>query len=156
MDVRLTQIDGKLPNLALMKLSHWHKERGDSVHFTRHVKKDMFEPDYDIVYGSTIFSFSKEHTERFIDNFPNAMLGGTGTWAKALLDTGITADIGRTIESEVIGGEYEHYDYSIYPDYKWSIGFSARGCRLRCGFCVVPQKEGKPRSINSIYDILIS
>jgi hypothetical protein len=31
MRVRITQLDGKLPNLALMKLSSWHKERGDEV-----------------------------------------------------------------------------------------------------------------------------
>lgn len=152
-NIRLTQIDGKLPNLALMKLSHWHKAQGDNVYFTRRVSRDLFEPEYDVVYGSTIFSFSQAHTERFIQNFPGAIIGGTGTWAKALIDTGISNDIGRTVESEIIGGEYEHYDYSIYPEYLWSIGFTARGCRLRCGFCVVPQKEGKPRSVNSIYDI---
>lgn len=153
MNIRLTQIDGKLPNLALMKLSHWHKERGDSVYFTRHITKDMFESEYDIVYGSAIFTFSQKHIDRFMVNFPNAILGGTGTWNKNLPETSFMADIGKTVESEIIGGEYEHYDYSIYPDYQWSIGFSARGCRLRCGFCVVPQKEGKPRSVNSIYDI---
>lgn len=115
----------------------------------------MFEPEYDIVYGSTIFSFSEQHTRRFKQNFPTAIIGGTGTWAKAFVDsaTPIADDIGRTIEGVVIGHEYENYDYSIYPNYQWSIGFTARGCRLRCGFCVVPQKEGKPRSINSIYDI---
>ena len=32
--VRITQLDGKLPNLALMKLSHWHKSKGDEVYFT--------------------------------------------------------------------------------------------------------------------------
>lgn len=152
-NIRLTQIDGKLPNLALMKLSHWHKAQGDNVYLTRHIERDMFEPDYDIVYGSTIFSFSEKHTERFVKNWPEAILGGTGTWAKALLDSGISKDIGRTVESEVIGRGYEFYDYSIYPEYQWSIGFSARGCRLRCGFCVVPQKEGRPRPTNTIYDI---
>ena len=35
--IRLTQIDRKIPNLALMKLAHYHKQRGDEVHFTKHV-----------------------------------------------------------------------------------------------------------------------
>ena len=34
-----------------------------------------------------------------------------------------------------------------------SLGFTQRGCRLKCKFCVVPTKEGKPRSINTIWDI---
>ena len=49
--------------------------------------------------------------------------------------------------------EREAYDYSIYPEFTGSIGFTARGCRLRCGFCVVPRKEGKPRPINTIANI---
>ena len=53
----------------------------------------------------------------------------------------------------MIGDEYEHYDYSIYPAFPYSLGFTQRGCRLSCGFCVVPKKEGKPRSVNTIADI---
>lgn len=45
MRIRITQIDGKLPNLALMQLSSWHKARGDEVTFTREARRDMFEPD---------------------------------------------------------------------------------------------------------------
>lgn len=44
MRVRLTQIDGKLPNLALMKLAHYHRARGDDVHFSKSVDRDMLEP----------------------------------------------------------------------------------------------------------------
>jgi hypothetical protein len=43
MRVRLTQIDGKLPNLALMKLAHWHKHRGDYVWFTRRIDRHKLE-----------------------------------------------------------------------------------------------------------------
>ena len=46
--------------------------------------------------------------------------------------------------------ETEAIDYSIYPKFSASIGFTQRGCRLRCGFCVVPWKEGKPRTVNTI------
>ncbi len=34
-EVRLTHIDGKLPNLALMKLAHFHRAAGDNIHFTK-------------------------------------------------------------------------------------------------------------------------
>jgi hypothetical protein len=141
MKIRLTQIDGALPNLALMKLSHWHKSQGHSVHLTRHILPDLFEGSYDRVYGSAIFAFSKDRIEMFRREWPKALLGGTGTgnW--------------QTVE-ELIGAEsYEHYDYSGYPDFPASIGFTQRGCRLSCKFCVVPKKEGKPKSVNTITDI---
>jgi len=141
--VRLTQLDGKLPNLALMKLSHWHKSRGDQVFFKKSIEHDMFEPKYDYVYGSAIFIETAKKIKMFAHNFPNAVIGGTGY------------DMGLKVES-IIGCneyEYENYDYSIYPDFQHSIGFTQRGCRLKCSFCVVPKKEGKNTVVNSIYDI---
>lgn len=140
--VRLTQIDGKFPNLALMKLSHWHKKNGDKVFFENSIAKGMFEPNYDIVYGSAIFSTSNKKIELFRQNFPNSIVGGTGT-----------EDNSTTVESVLNLSEYEYYDYDIYPDFDASIGFSQRGCRLRCKFCVVPKKEGKNANSNTIYNI---
>lgn len=144
MRIRLTQLDGKLPNLALMKLSHWHKEKGDEVFFERGITKEIFEPEYDIVYGSAIFSSSEKKIAQFKNNFPRAIVGGTGT---GLMDYKVEAVIG------VGDYEYEKYDYSIYPNFTHSIGFTQRGCRLRCSFCVVPRKEGKNIVVNSIYNI---
>ena len=140
MRVRITQIDGSLPNLAVMKLSDWHSKRGDDVLVTRRIEPDLFDPPFDRVYGSSIFAFSKTRLERFRTAWPEAIIGGTGTESPV------------TVE-ELIGKEWEHYDYQGYDKFKDSIGFTQRGCRLKCKFCVVPMKEGKPRSVNSIYDI---
>jgi hypothetical protein len=139
MRVRITQLDGKLPNLALMKLSSWHKSRGDEVTFTRDARRDMFEPDYDRVYGSTIFAFSAPKIARFLADWPNAILGGTGS--------------GSTQTVDAITGEHEGLDYSLYPTFEPSIGFSQRGCRLSCKFCLVPGHEGKNRSVRTIAQI---
>ena len=141
MEIRLTHIDGKLPNLALMKLAHWHKTRGDNVTLVRTPSPSMFEPQYDVVYGSSIFGWSAPVVQRLKEGYPDAEVGGTGT-----------GDY-RTVEQIIGQDEYEHYDYSIYPDYSFSLGFTQRGCRLNCGFCVVPKKEGRPRSVNTIDDI---
>jgi hypothetical protein len=149
--VRLTQIDGVLPNLALMKLSHWHKAQGHEVVFKRsvekadegHLSRDFFEPEYDVVYGSAIFKFSQVRLLKFMRQFPGAIVGGTGT----------PKPLDFSVEGAVIGREYEHYDYSLYPDVDYSIGFTQRGCRLKCGFCVVSAKEGKPRGVNTISQI---
>ena len=139
MKVRLCQLDGKLPNLALMKLAHWHRAQGDPVHFARSIYPQLGEPNYDRVYGSAIFKFSTSAVAAFKREWPSGILGGTGT------------DSTATVEE--ITGEYEYYDYSDYPNFSASIGFTQRGCRLSCKFCVVPKKEGKPRSVNTIAQI---
>jgi hypothetical protein len=101
----------------------------------------MGELPYDRVYGSQVFSWSKKIADAFVGQWPNVILRGTGTGNL------------ETVEQVLGIPEYEHYDYSVYPDYQFSIGFTQRGCRLNCGFCVVPKKEGKPRSVNTIADI---
>lgn len=137
--VRITQIDGKLPNLALMRIAAYHRAQGDEIHFTRSVRRDLLEPDYSHVYGSAIFKFSADRIERFLVGFPGAIIGGTGTTSTATAEQFVKSDCGL--------------DYSIYPDFTASIGFTQRGCRLACKFCVVPNKEGKPRSEATVASI---
>lgn len=138
MNVRITQIDGKLPNLALMRISAHHRRLDDEIYFTRDVERGLFESEYDAVYGSCIFRFSEHRLSRFLMAFPQAIVGGTGTFSSKQVED-ITDDM--------------QLDYSLYPDFQASIGFTQRGCRLSCKFCVVPQKEGKNRSVQAIADI---
>ena len=142
MRVRLTQIDGKLPNLALMKLAHHHRAQGDDLYFTKDVERGLLETDYARVYGSALFSFSADRVAAFLAAFPDAIVGGTHNLAD-----------NTTVEQFLGVEDNELYDYSIYPHFRGSIGFTQRGCRLKCGFCVVPKKEGKPRSVNTIASI---
>ena len=129
-NIKLVQIDGKLPNLALMKLSAFFKNQGHNVFFTRSVNPTLFEPKFDMVMASSIFQFSKDRIEKLLLNYPNAVVGGTGTSNWKL-----------KIEDYI--GESTELDYSFYPNYEFSLGFTQRGCRLKCKFCVVPTKEGK-------------
>lgn len=79
MRIKLIQIDGALPNLALMKLAHWHRARGDEVLVTRRIEPDLFEGPFDRVYASAIFRFSADRIVRFQRCYPQGILGGTGT-----------------------------------------------------------------------------
>jgi len=137
--VRITQLDGKLPNLALMRLAAFHRARGDDIHFTRTPYRHLDEPAYSHVYASAIFKFSATRVERMRLEFPEAIIGGTGSGSAATV--------------EPIVGESAALDYSLYSDFAGSIGFTQRGCRLSCKFCVVPAKEGKPRHENTIAGI---
>lgn len=71
--------------------------------------------------------------------YPDAIVGGTG-W-----------NLQTTLES--VGIITKEQDYSLYPTFQQSIGFTQRGCRLNCSFCVVPQKEGKVRAEQTIWEI---
>lgn len=144
-NVRITALDGKLPNLAVMRLSAYHKSLGHNVYFSKSPERDLSEPAYDRVYGSAIFSLTKPNVDTFRAHFPDAILGGTGTGSTI------------TLEEAAPGiANFTTLDYSIYPDFPWSIGMSMRGCRnnaKRCPFCVVPFKEGRAREETSIADI---
>lgn len=124
-----------------MKLAHWHKSAGDSVDLRRRIDPELGEKPYDRVYGSAIFKFSHERLARFQQQYPDAIIGGTGT------------QLAHTVEQHLGVGEYEMHDYGGYPDFLDSIGFTQRGCRLKCKFCVVPLKEGKNRSTNPVASI---
>ncbi|MCK5713380.1 MAG: hypothetical protein KAI25_11730, partial [Hyphomicrobiaceae bacterium] len=131
MKIELFQLDGKLPNLALMRLAHYHREQGDEVELRRvrsveDVQLGLFDHP-DRVYASGIFQQSRPLAEALRRTYPEAIIGGTGV------------NLGATLEE--LGIHSLAQDYSIYPEYRASIGFSQRGCRLRCPFCVVPRKE---------------
>lgn len=139
----LLQLDGKLPNLALMRLASHHRDRGDEVTLRRTGQPDRTFDDLDcppdVVYASAIFTKTQPVVERLMNAFPNAIVGGTGVnVSRRLEDFGVTT---------------KRPDYSIYPKFRQSIGFTQRGCRLKCGFCVVPKKEGAISEEQSVWDL---
>ena len=144
MMVLLLHLDGKLPNLALMRLAAHHRAQGDHVELRRvdnptRIGPRFGDPEWDRVYGSLIFERTRPHAELVRRVYPHAILGGTG-W-----------DVASNLEAH--GITTETLDYSDYPRWRQSIGFSQRGCRLRCAFCVVPRKEGAVRETQTIHDI---
>lgn len=161
MRVLLCQVDGSLPNIALMRISRHHKDRGDEVEL-RHgaaFEVGLFDSEPDKVYGSVIFRKSIPLAERLKHRFPNAILGGTGIdpARKGELVPLSSVIAPKVTSAEAIGitsGEGNaDFDYSFYPQYTASIGFTQRGCRLACSFCVVGDKEGPMREVQDIYSV---
>jgi pyruvate-formate lyase-activating enzyme len=139
--VRIVQLDGELPNLALMKLSAYHQERGDRIIFTRNARRAWVEPTYDRVYASTIFTRSRPLVDRLLADFPQAIVGGTGLYDDDRFQWK------RTVEDVLGIPELTRHDYSIVPStFTASVGMSMTGCRFACGFCRVPEKEGRARA----------
>jgi len=145
--IHLLQIDGKIPNIALMRLAAHYRSRGEEVKYHRadsleSVKRWWFG-DTDKIYASVIFSRSMPVIKELLDGRPDAIVGGTGSDAPPLQISSLEAHGVTTLEQ----------DYSIYPKYDKSIGFTQRGCRLQCSFCVVPQKEGRVRGEHTVSEI---
>ncbi|MCA1833018.1 MAG: hypothetical protein ABR520_11150 [Mycobacteriales bacterium] len=154
MNVLLWHLDGKLPNLALMRIAAHHRERGDRVELRRvsngaaldvkawrEIEPRFGDPAWDRVYASAIFERTRPLVERFAKLYPTAELGGTGTWSlgRTLADVGVPVD--------------GPLDYSSYPDFTASMGFTMRGCRFKCSHCVVPRKEGRARAHGTVAEI---
>lgn len=116
------------PNLALMKISAWHKAQGNTV--------EWWTPmlPFDRVYSSKVFTFTPECA--YLP--PDTIKGGTGY--------GIYTELPPEIDAAFP-------DYSIYPDCKHAIGFLTRGCIRQCPWCVVPRKEGMIRPYRTWQEI---
>jgi len=141
--VLLLQLDGKIPNIALMRISAHCKRFGHEVALRVAGNFAAIEPELweqpDRVAASAIFSRSLPLAKRVKEIYPIAMIGGTGV------------DLTTTVEDFGVFGMEQ--DYSVYPNFRQSIGFTQRGCRLKCEFCVVPRKEGKVRPERTIAEI---
>lgn len=116
------------PNLALMKLSAWHKSIGDTV--------EWWNPllTYDRVYSSKVFTFTPEC--QYLP--PDTIKGGTGY--------GIMDELPEAVDTMFP-------DYSIYPKCDHAIGFLTRGCIRKCPWCIVPKKEGQIKPYRSWREI---
>ena len=79
MKVLLAQLDGKLPNLALMRISAHHRQRGDAceVRFGAQFERALWD-DFGTVYGSAIFVKTLPLAKRLRVVYPQAIIGGTG------------------------------------------------------------------------------
>lgn len=128
-----TRKNHSFPNLAIMKLSSWHKKQG---HIVKLISFDYINPNtifnepFDKVYISKVFSDTD--TPTFIDNLDFVEKGGSGFYY----------DLAKSLPHEI---EHSFPDYDIYKDipscdssyYKdYSIGFLTRGCIRKCSFCI--------------------
>ena len=138
MKIGLLDVDShNFPNLAMMKISAWHKAKGDTVEWWFPLEC------YDIVYVSKVFGDEYSTMDTTIIRADKIIYGGTG-FAMSVVD-------GKEVYEKANDGELppeiEHSfpDYALFPDLTkdTAFGFLTRGCPNNCGFCCVTQKEGK-------------
>lgn len=132
MKIGLIDVDGHsgFPNLALMRISAYHKSQGDSVEWW-----DGFH-HYNRVYMSKVFTFTPDINT--VIDADEIIMGGTGYRNY------------RNLPPEI---ETTRPDYTIYPHFNKAIGFLTRGCIRNCPWCIVPKKEGHIRPAETWKDI---
>lgn len=136
MRIGLVDVDNtSFPNLALMKISAYHKSVGDEVEWA-----DALFGEYDRVYKSKVFTFTEDDYTPFNCE---VIKGGTGY------------DLSSVLPKEI---EYMQPDCALYGDKidnKPAYGFLTRGCPNKCKWCVVPIKEGNIHAYMDVDDIAI-
>jgi len=131
MNIGLIDVDGKhFPNLALMKISAYHKQLGDQVSFAS-------LGYYDKLYYSKVFTFTPDYTDSFASS-DCIIKGGTGYK-----------------NFDTLAKEIEHIlpDYTLY-NCNSAYGFLTRGCIRKCPWCIVPEKEGSLKPNADIKEFL--
>lgn len=136
MKIGLVDVDGRnFPNLALMKISAFHKKQGDIVEFA-----DPMFGKYDQVYMSKVFTHSQDYQYFFDCKIEK---GGTGY------------DLHKELPDEI---DKLQPDYSLYPfiENRTAYGFLTRGCPNKCKWCIVPLKEGNIRPYMDVEEVAIN
>ena len=135
MRIGLIDVDGRnFPNLALMKISAYHKSQGDSVEWY-----SPFTERFDRVYMSKVFSFTPDYD--LVINADKVVKGGTGY---AITLNGGGREVYNPHADVCLPEEIEHMrpDYALYNITDTAYGFLTRGCPRGCEFCIVGCKEG--------------
>jgi hypothetical protein len=127
------------PNLALMKIAGYFKEKGDDVSLIYKSYDEIHSGNFDKIYLACVFNFTK--IPKWVLNLPNIVYGGTGLFE----DGG--KNLPNYIEHHMpyydlylpyveeqfkSGKKKGHFDDYLY----YSIGFTTRGCFRKCSFCV--------------------
>ena len=121
MKIGLLDVDShNFPNLCLMKISAYHKAKGDEVEMLNGLKH------YDRVYASKVFDDTYSPDYPYPIYADEVVRGGTGYGMDNVLPDEI---------------EHTYPDYSLYGTNK-AYGFLTRGCPRGCEFCIVGAKEG--------------
>lgn len=162
----------KYPPLGLMKISAYHKQKGDEVIFFKGCSEKLKERQWERIYVTTLFSFHWKKTietiqfyKQSVKKTKNFFVGGilaTTMYDELIQETGIIPFKGLLdrpgilSDDEVIVDELTP-DYSIldeidykYPSNSAYFSYMTRGCCNHCPFCAVPDLEPKYKDYISI------
>jgi radical SAM superfamily enzyme YgiQ (UPF0313 family) len=160
----------KYPPLGLMKISTFHKSKGDEVVFYKGNSEELKRQKWDRIYIASLFTFHYNKTLDSIKFYINSVSSPKDLYVGGVLATLKKDEIEKETSVSVITGlldtkrklGYEDDDvidcltpdYSIinkssnpflnydYPTNDSYISYATRGCIRKCRFCAVPIIEG--------------
>jgi hypothetical protein len=166
----------KYPPLGLMKISSYHKQKGDKVFFVKGCSNELRQNIWDRIYISTLFTFHWDVTIKTIKYYSKCVRNLSDIFVGGIMATIMKREIEKEINVTVIEGLLNERgkigynddeiidtitpDYSIIDknynsliDYSYKISdsylaYSTRGCIRKCKFCAVPILE--PNYMNSL------
>ena len=151
MRVGLIDVDGhNYPNIPLMKISAYHKQKGDHVEWY----EPLFSGHMDKVYMSKVFSFTPDY--EFCVDADEVIKGGSGYCIKVVNGREVydkSKDIQLPTEIEHIYPDYSIYYGRIKDIENTAYGFCSRGCPRGCDFCHVKDKPGEGRCAHKVADL---
>jgi len=144
--ILLVDLDSKIPNISLMKISTYYKNKGFYVELLRcglsgypsKNKKIIDANRFTKVFISNIFTVNQNNFSCI--GCKDIEIGGVGSINPTKL---LPLDIDSC-----------DLDYSLYPNNKTAYGFITKGCNRNCSFCFVPKTEGKLHYYQDIENIL--
>lgn len=125
------------PNLALMKISAFHKSQGDHVEWY----KPLVSGHMDVVYMSKVFGDEYTKDYAFPIDADRIIMGGSG-YAIRIVD-GVEVydkELDEPLDSII---DHMMPDYSLYGITDTAYGFLTRGCPRACPFCHVAKMQGR-------------
>lgn len=165
----------KYPPMGLMKISTYHKNKGDTVRFVKGYDPNVETEEWDRIYITTLFTFHFDITAKTIKHYikrydkDRIFVGGimSSLMTEDLIEaTGIDSSHilkGLFTDTSVVGDDNDvnvdvlPLDYDILEDidYKYPVGhdylaYTTRGCPNRCSFCAVPKLEPEFKVTNNI------
>ena len=166
----------KYPPMGLMKISTYHKQKGDKVFFVKGIDKSLKQHMWDRIYVTTLFTFDFNISIKTINfyktlvaNCSDIYVGGIMASlmkGKVIEETGLPEKnvlVGLFTDSSIIGDDVStnidilplDYDILDMTDYHYPAGdnyfaYMTRGCPNHCAFCAVPVLEPAFQVTNNI------
>jgi len=139
----------RFPPLGLLKLSTYHKKKGDTTELVHGQVKPKKTPN--LIYVTSLFTYAWSPVHKAIKYykkmFPKSKIILGGLYASLMPDHAKKSGADKIHIGLFKDAENLMPDYDLIPEWDGSIIFASRGCIRNCPFCAVPKLEGKPNNL---------